>query len=252
MLTTTQTEQLLKGVNPSRVKILDGLSHMEAFDIRAHLIRIFGFANWDTRITETVLIYEDFGKNSRGRDSVNVAYRVGIELTVRDEDGNKLARYGDVATGESRGMPATKRGDAHDMAMKTASSQALKRCAINLGDQFGLSLYNQGSTQPFVRGTLVAVASDKAEAPEVEVKGSEQLRETEITESTTPSSTSVSAAESFEEADTEVQAQWHAAVEQAETIEALRKMWGDINNAPAGLQAELRELIPARAKELAA
>jgi len=249
MLTTTQTEQLLKGVNPSRVKILDGLSHMEAFDIRAHLIRIFGFANWDTRITETVLIYEDFGKNSRGRDSVNVAYRVGIELTVRDEDGNKLARYGDVATGESRGMPVTKRGDAHDMAMKTASSQALKRCAINLGDQFGLSLYNQGSTQPFVRGTLVAVASDKAEAPEVEVKGSEQLRETDITESAMPGSTSVSAAESV---DDEERMQWVEAIQAAETREALRGLWGDINNAPAGLRAELRELIPARAKELAA
>lgn len=249
MLTTTQTEQLLKGVNPSRVKILDGLSHMEAFDIRAHLIRIFGFANWDTRITETVLIYEDFGKNSRGRDSVNVAYRVGIELTVRDEDGNKLARYGDVATGESRGMPVTKRGDAHDMAMKTASSQALKRCAINLGDQFGLSLYNQGSTQPFVRGTLVAVASDKAEAPEVEVKGSEQLRETEITESATPGSTSVSAAEIV---DDEERMQWVEAIQAAETREALLKMWEDIKNAPEALRAELRELIPARAKELAA
>lgn len=249
MLTTTQTEQLLKGVNPSRVKILDGLSHMEAFDIRAHLIRIFGFANWDTRITETVLIYEDFGKNSRGRDSVNVAYRVGIELTVRDEDGNKLARYGDVATGESRGMPVTKRGDAHDMAMKTASSQALKRCAINLGDQFGLSLYNQGSTQPFVRGTLVAVASDKAEAPEVEVKGSEQLRETEITESAMPGSTSVSAAEIV---DDEERMQWVEAIQAAETREALLKMWEDIKNAPEALRAELRELIPARAKEIAA
>ena len=40
------------------------------------------------------------------------------------------------------------------MAVKTAESDALKRAAINLGDQFGLSLYNNGSTAPVVTQTL--------------------------------------------------------------------------------------------------
>jgi hypothetical protein len=47
------------------------------------------------------------------------------------------------------------------MAIKTAESDAFKRAAINLGDQFGLSLYNNGSTQPVVKQTLVAPAGDE-------------------------------------------------------------------------------------------
>jgi len=46
-LRKNQTEQLLKGINPSRVgKDGKGFAHLEAWDVRAHLIRIFGFANW--------------------------------------------------------------------------------------------------------------------------------------------------------------------------------------------------------------
>jgi hypothetical protein len=41
------------------------------------------------------------------------------------------------------------------MAIKTAESQAFKRAAINLGDQFGLGLYNGGSTASTVKDTLV-------------------------------------------------------------------------------------------------
>lgn len=52
--------------------------------------------------------------------------------------------------------------------------------------------------------------------------------------------------------DDEERMQWLEAIQAAETTEALRGLWGDIKNAPAGLQAELREMIPARAKELAA
>ena len=40
------------------------------------------------------------------------------------------------------------------MAIKTAESDALKRAASNLGDQFGLSLYNNGSSAPVVITTL--------------------------------------------------------------------------------------------------
>lgn len=49
------------------------------------------------------------------------------------------------------------------MAVKTAESDALKRAAINLGTQFGLSLYNDGSLADVVHTTL-----DKADAPAAE------------------------------------------------------------------------------------
>ena len=46
------------------------------------------------------------------------------------------------------------RGESHDMAVKTAESDAIKRAAINLGTQFGLSLYNNGSLKDIVVMTL--------------------------------------------------------------------------------------------------
>jgi hypothetical protein len=50
------------------------------------------------------------------------------------------------------------------MAIKTAESQAFKRCAINLGDQFGLSLYNNGGTGSVVRAVLDAEESRNEES----------------------------------------------------------------------------------------
>lgn len=46
-LMKTQIEQLLKPINPTRIgKDGKGFSHLEAWDVRAHLTRIFGFVNW--------------------------------------------------------------------------------------------------------------------------------------------------------------------------------------------------------------
>lgn len=56
------------------------------------------------------------------------------------------------------------------MAIKTAESDALKRAAINLGTQFGLSLYDNGSMKDVVGKTLDrdTVSQDEGEpAPPV-------------------------------------------------------------------------------------
>ena len=45
-------------------------------------------------------------------------------------------------------------GEVADFAVKTAESDALKRCAINLGTQFGLGLYNNGGLGDVVRVLL--------------------------------------------------------------------------------------------------
>jgi hypothetical protein len=68
---------------------------------------------------------------------------------VRDQDGNEVCEHHGSAVGEAQ-MPSFKRGDCHDFALKKAQSQALKRAAINLGDQFGLSLYRKGLTEALI------------------------------------------------------------------------------------------------------
>lgn len=149
----TQVDQLLKGLNPSRVEKRNqggaSLSYLGQADVRAHATRMFGFGNWDCRTLDTRCVFET---ETNGRWMVG--YLVTMEVTIRDEYGQTVCTYSESAVGGPMG-PMAAREDAHDMALKTAASDAMKRCFINLGDQFGLGLYNQGSTAAIVKGTLV-------------------------------------------------------------------------------------------------
>ncbi len=148
-LSREQIEQLVKAINPLRVsKDGKGFSHVQAYEIRAHLTRIFGFGRWSEEQVNVSLAFED-----RDKDRWTVCYLMTKRLTVCAPSGLRLAVYENTATGDAPNQKA--RADAHDMAVKTADSQALKRCAISLGDQFGLSLYNAGSLKPLVGRTLV-------------------------------------------------------------------------------------------------
>ena len=144
-----QVEQLLRPVNPRRVQRDNhGMSHLAAYDVSAHLTRIFGFGGWRKEILSLELVAEDAVPDQQrsGRLGWWVTYRCTMRLHVGDwwnDDG---------ATGSASNLPD--RGDAHDFAAKNAISYALKRCAKDLGDQFGLSLYNKGSTAALVGRTL--------------------------------------------------------------------------------------------------
>jgi recombination DNA repair RAD52 pathway protein len=160
-LRKNQTDQLLKGINPSRVgKDGKGFAHLEAWDVRAHLIRIFGFAQWSAELIEMEPIFETSIEKD-GKTRWTVAYRATMRLTIFT-GGMEDAVYTEAAVGDSQNNPS--RADAHDMAIKTAESQAFKRCAINLGDQFGLSLYNNGGTGSVVRAVLDAEESREADS----------------------------------------------------------------------------------------
>lgn len=147
MLNKQQYDQLLKPLNESRVakrgQAGRQLSYLEAWDVKAHLIRIFGFGGWSADVQESVLAFED--KNEKGQ--WNVGYKVVLRLTIPTLN----CTYTEAAVGAAN-LP--QRGEAHDMAIKTAESDALKRAAINLGTQFGLSLYQNGSLRDVVVQTL--------------------------------------------------------------------------------------------------
>lgn len=155
MLNDRQYEQLLKPLNDTRVakrgQAGRQLSYLEAWDVKAHLIRIFGFGGWSADVLESSLAFED--KNEKGQ--WNVGYRVVLRLAIPALD----CTYTEAAVGSAT-LP--QRGEAHDMAIKTAESDALKRAAINLGTQFGLSLYNNGSLRDVVVQTLDKESNDGA------------------------------------------------------------------------------------------
>jgi hypothetical protein len=154
--TRAQVEQLLKPINSRRV-LRDGKghSHVSQQDVTAHLIRMFGFGGFDVEITGPELVFAAERVNDKTGEPNgrwDVCYRAMCRLTVKDQHGQVVAVYEDGSTATAQNQA---RGDAHDLAYKSAISLSKKRAAINLGDQFGLSLYNKGQLTPLVMGTLV-------------------------------------------------------------------------------------------------
>lgn len=172
-LTRAQVDALLQPLHPSRVRQVQGNAHLEAWDVRRHLLRVFGWGGWDFEVIACDLVSErskwDEQNPLKGRHTV--VYRVLGRLVIKSPDGTVLAQFEDGATGDAANQPSL--GDAHDMAMKTAMSQALKRCAMNLGDLFGLGLYNDGKTDAVVGRSLAhehepVPATDHVEGGEME------------------------------------------------------------------------------------
>lgn len=160
-----QVEQLLRPVHPGRVaRDGKGKEHLSQQDVTAHLIRVFGFGNFDTEVLSTECIFEHNRPTTDGKPSNrwDVGYRALVRLTVRNPEGETVCHYenGSTATAQNQSL-----GDGHDLAYKSAISLAMKRCAINLGDQFGLSLYNKGQIDALVRGTLVMPDATDADEP---------------------------------------------------------------------------------------
>jgi len=152
-LNAAQVQALLQPIKAHRVLQANGQSHVPAYDVAAHLTRILGFGGWDKEILSLTLIDEAETTTKNNKPAWTVTYACTLKLTIKDAEGSLVASYEDGACGSA--ILLTK-GDAHDMAMKSAISYALKRCAaFGLGDQFGLSLYNKGQVFALVGKTLV-------------------------------------------------------------------------------------------------
>lgn len=151
MLNDLQYKQLLSPLNSSRVSKRSqsgrSLSYVEAWDIKRTLIRIFGFGGWSWDVVDADLAFEHKTPSSKGGENWQVGYKVRGKLSIPA----LCATYTEAAVGFAS-LPD--RGEAHDMAVKTAESDALKRAAICLGTQFGLSLYQNGATGDVVQRTL--------------------------------------------------------------------------------------------------
>ena len=141
-----QQQALARPIDPKRVlKDGKGMSHLSQQDVTAHLTRILGYGNYDVEIVDLQGVFEH-PRDDKGQ-RFDVCYRARVRLTVRNTDGETVAVYEDVSTATAQNQ---KRGDAHDLSAKSAVSLAKKRCAINLGDGFGLALYNKGQVAPLV------------------------------------------------------------------------------------------------------
>jgi recombination DNA repair RAD52 pathway protein len=169
-LTERQRMALGRPLDKDRVASRRGdgknLSYLEAWDVKAHLTRIFGYCGWDSILADYRGVFErGYDRVERNKDGsptgettpmIEIAYSAKVQLSVRCEHGVVIATHCEAAVGQANVTQTNaSRGDAHDNALKQAESDALKRCAINLGTQFGLSLYNNGSLSDVVGRTLM-------------------------------------------------------------------------------------------------
>lgn len=165
MVKPEQVQELLKPIDPKRVgKDGKGFHHVEAWDVRRTMNQIFGFGTWSADVTDMVLIAEQEVTTKKGTPAWYVVYRARCTLRLGEAFGEGYCSYSEWAAGEGLNPVL---GDAHDMAIKTAESQAFKRCAVNLGDQFGLSLYKNGSTEATVGDVVGREYADSARVPEL-------------------------------------------------------------------------------------
>lgn len=134
-LTLKQIEELQKPLDPSRVLRRVGfrgqqLEYLPVHDIIETANRIFGYGGWQREIRRLEKVFED---------ETDGVYSVGYLCEYRIKVGEVV--HEDVGFGSSANQPDP--AQAHEMAVKAAVSDALKRCFRAFGDQFGLSLYRK-------------------------------------------------------------------------------------------------------------
>jgi hypothetical protein len=155
--TRKQLGQLRRNVGNSvvRTKIAGGreISYLEGWYVVAEANRIFGFDRWSR---ETLELRSLGSRENRG--SFQAGYIAKVRVTV-STDGMTVIRDAH-GTGDARGATAL---EAHDMALKTAETDATKRALATFGKPFGLALYRRKPNAP---GQCVQKPQGVQSAPE--------------------------------------------------------------------------------------
>src|SRR6476619_1181266 len=136
-LTDTQVRQLKAKLEPKHVKIRKAngadLHYVEGWHVIAEANRIFGFDAWDRRTVATRCVWS-------GAAGVyhEAAYTAKVRVSVRAGDIT-IMREGS-GSGEAK---APTPGQAHELALKGAETDATKRALATFGNPFGLALYDR-------------------------------------------------------------------------------------------------------------
>jgi DNA recombination protein Rad52 len=136
-LSNTQVRQLRAKLEPKYVKTrkADGadLHYVEGWHVIAEANRIFGYDAWDRRTLATRCVWNDvIGQLHAAAYTarVRVSIRAGDVTIVREGSGSSEAK-------------APTPGQAHELALKGAETDATKRALATFGNPFGLALYDR-------------------------------------------------------------------------------------------------------------
>jgi recombination DNA repair RAD52 pathway protein len=169
-LSDQQLDQLLASLKPNRVATRkqggSTLSYLEAWDVRATLTRIFGFGGWSITESKTEVLHSGTYKKPQGGEGIEAACQSHVTLHI-----HQLGTwFSDVGIASQKGVDI---GEVMDFAAKTSQSDALKRCAVNLGTQFGLSLYDNGNTSDVIKVILLDEQDTRKRKPSPDTPSSE-------------------------------------------------------------------------------
>ena len=135
--TDSQVRQLKAKLDPRYIKTRSAnganLSYVEGWHAIAEANRIFGFDAWDRRTVSTTCVWS--GQSGQVHAA---AYTAKVRVSVRAGD-IVIVREGS-GTGEGR---ASTPGQAHELALKGAETDATKRALATFGNPFGLALYDR-------------------------------------------------------------------------------------------------------------
>lgn len=144
-LTMRQRRFLLSSLNPERVELKQRMSYLKAWDVKRTLIQAFGHGGFSAECLEADIVNAVQTPQASNASKMNwvITAKAKVRLTIHQTG----AVYTEYAIANSQQPDYT---ESADMAIKSAESDALKRAAIYLGTQFGLSLYDNGSTNEVV------------------------------------------------------------------------------------------------------
>lgn len=138
--TSTQARHLKAKLDARYVKTrnMDGssLHYIEGWHAIAEANRIFGFDAWDRKTLDARCVWT----GTSAQDYL-AAYTAKVRIRVRAGD-TTIVREG---SGTGEGTAPTP-GRAHDLALKSAETDATKRALATFGNVFGLALYDREQT----------------------------------------------------------------------------------------------------------
>jgi Rad52/22 family double-strand break repair protein len=109
------------------------LNYVEGWHVIAEANRIFGYDAWDRQTLSTRCVWS--GTASR---PYAAAYTAKVRISVR-AGAITITREG-CGSGEARALSP---GEAHEVALKAAETDATKRALATFGNPFGLALYDR-------------------------------------------------------------------------------------------------------------
>lgn len=137
------------------------LDYVSGYYVISQLNRIFGPANW-SYTSEVSKLFEGRVLDRYGKDIFTVHYSSCVKLRVKFPN-SQTTEFSDYGYGD--GTDKTNPGKAHELAIKEAVTDGIKRCAKNLGNRLGLALYSKEQENVEETSTLPENAQEPSDPP---------------------------------------------------------------------------------------